>query len=104
MVKLHHDQHAYEKDTTMLVNTEIDIFGSDAYLPLNKFDRALDANHSQPDFQLYEKMMSGACMGELVRLAAIELIEQKVLFQGHFPKEFAIAMEFGTFVTSDIEG
>lgn len=88
----------------MLVNTEIDIFGSDAYLPLNKFDRELDTNHSQPDFQLYEKMMSGACIGELVRLSAIELINEGHLFNRHRPKEFAIAMEFGTSVTSDIEG
>lgn len=104
MVKLESQQHKYPQGTTMLVNTEIDIFGSDAYLPLNKFDRELDGNHSQPDFQLYEKMMSGACIGELVRLSAIELINQKHLFNGHRPTEFAIAMEFSTAVPSDIEG
>ncbi|KAG2235424.1 hypothetical protein INT48_005774, partial [Thamnidium elegans] len=104
MVKLKDQHHKYAEGTTMLVNTEIDIFGSDAYLPLNKFDRELDANHSQPDFQLFEKMMSGACIGELVRLSAIELIKEGHLFNGHRPAEFGIAMEFGTSVTSDIEG
>ncbi|KAI7896247.1 uncharacterized protein EV154DRAFT_492783 [Mucor mucedo] len=104
MVKLKDQQSSYEEGTTMLVNTEIDIFGSDAYLPLNKFDRQLDANHSQPDFQLYEKMMSGACIGELVRLAALELIEKSQLFSGHCPTQFAVALEFGTSVTSAIEG
>lgn len=104
MVKLKDQRHKYAEGTTMLVNTEIDIFGSDAYLPLNKFDRELDANHSQPDFQLFEKMMSGACIGELVRLSAIELIKEGHLFNGHRPAEFGIAMEFGTSVTSDIEG
>lgn len=104
MVKLKDQHSSYEEGTTMLVNTEIDIFGSDAYLPLNKFDRQLDANHSQPDFQLYEKMMSGACIGELVRLAALELIEQNQLFNGHFPVQFAVALEFSTSVTSAIEG
>lgn len=104
MVKLKDQQSNYDEGTTMLVNTEIDIFGSDAYLPLNKFDRQLDNNHSQPDFQLYEKMMSGACIGELVRLAALELINQDLLFNGHRPIEFGIAMEFGTSVTSAIEG
>lgn len=88
----------------MLVNTEIDIFGSDVYLPLNKYDRELDTNHSQPDFQLYEKMMSGACIGELVRLTAFDLIRKDCLFNGHHPTEFAIPMEFGTSITSDIEG
>lgn len=103
IVKLNDQQKHYAEGTTMLVNTEIDIFGSDAYLPLNKFDRILDANHSQPDFQLYEKMMSGACLGELVRLAALELIEQSSLFNGFIPKEFAIPMEFGTSIISKIE-
>jgi hexokinase len=103
MVKLQGQHDQYAEGTTMLVNTEIDIFGSDAYLPLNKYDRELDAHHSQPDFQLYEKMMSGACIGELVRLAALDLIQQGHLFNGHRPIEFDIAMEFGTSVTSDIE-
>ncbi|KAL7313455.1 hypothetical protein PS15m_007202 [Mucor circinelloides] len=106
MVKLKGNQQSkhYSQDTTMLVNTEIDIFGSDAYLPLNKYDRQLDANHSQPDFQLYEKMMSGACIGELVRLAALDLIENGHLFKGHRPTEFAVSMEFSTSIPSDIEG
>ncbi|KAI8636144.1 hypothetical protein BD408DRAFT_426611 [Parasitella parasitica] len=96
--------HCFSPDATMLVNTEIDIFGSDAYLPLNKYDRQLDANHSQPDFQLYEKMMSGACIGELVRLAALDLIENAKLFKGHRPTEFTVSMEFSTSIPSDIEG
>lgn len=104
MVKLKDRQPNYVEGTTMLVNTEIDIFGSDAYLPLNKFDRQLDGSHSQPDFQLYEKMMSGACIGELVRLVALELVEHDQLFNGHCPVEFGVAMEFGTSVTSAIEG
>lgn len=106
MVKLSgkEQNNNYNQDTAMLVNTEIDIFGSDAYLPLNKYDRQLDANHSQPDFQLYEKMMSGACIGELVRLAALDLIENGNLFKGHRPTEFAISMEFSTSIPSDIEG
>ncbi|KAI8366596.1 hypothetical protein BD560DRAFT_332007 [Blakeslea trispora] len=101
--KLQAQQKAYTSDTIMLVNTEIDIFGNDTYLPRNKYDRQLDANHSQPNFQLYEKMMSGACIGELVRLSALDLIEEGHLFEGHRPSELDKAMEFGTAVTSDIE-
>jgi hexokinase len=88
----------------MLVNTEIDIFGSDVYLPLNKYDKILDNNHSQPEFQLYEKMMSGACMGELIRLAALDMIQHDALFEGHKPVEFDVPMEFSTAIPSDIEG
>lgn len=89
----------------MLVNTEIDIFGSDAsYLPQNRFDLALDAEHSQPGFQLYEKMMSGAYLGELVRLVAVELItEHGSLFQGNMPKQLADPWSFTTVLMSTIE-
>ncbi|CAO3587381.1 unnamed protein product [Absidia cylindrospora] len=103
MVKLGSDLKEQYQDQEMLVNTEIDIFGSDAYLPLNRFDRLLDANHNQPEFQLYEKMMSGAYLGELVRLAALELVEEKVLFDGHIPLEFKEMYSFETSQLSTIE-
>ncbi|KAI9475601.1 MAG: hypothetical protein EXX96DRAFT_573920 [Benjaminiella poitrasii] len=103
ILKLHQSEYQKDDTTRMLVNTEIDIFGSDAYLPLNKYDRLLDASHSQPQFQLYEKMMSGACIGELVRLVAIDLIRDGHLFNGHEPKEFEKYMAFETSTTGDIE-
>ncbi|CEG68604.1 hypothetical protein RMATCC62417_04833 [Rhizopus microsporus] len=95
--------HGYQQEGKMLINTEIDIFGSESYLPLNKYDRELDKSHSQPKFQLYEKMMSGAYIGELVRLAALDLIQQGHLFQSHRPKEFDVPLEFDTAIPSDIE-
>ncbi|KAI8081526.1 uncharacterized protein BX664DRAFT_268967 [Halteromyces radiatus] len=103
MVKLNKDHSLYQDDAEMLVNTEIDIFGSDAYLPLNRFDRLLDANHNQPEFQLYEKMMSGAYLGELVRLAALELVKEKYLFDGHIPLEFKDMYSFESSQLSDLE-
>ncbi|KAI7872905.1 hypothetical protein BDF14DRAFT_1750098 [Spinellus fusiger] len=95
--------HTYPPDTEMLINTEIDIFGSEAYLPINAFDRALDASHSQPKFQLYEKMMSGAYLGELTRLAAMELIQNETLFEGNIPKEFEQPWAFSSASTCQIE-
>lgn len=100
MLKL---QGKQKTNGTMLVNTEIDIFGSDSYLPLNDYDRQLDAQHSQHEFQLYEKMMSGAYIGELVRLVCLDLIQQRALFDGNQPQEFDVFLEFGTNVASDIE-
>ncbi|KAI8342603.1 hypothetical protein BC941DRAFT_345488 [Chlamydoabsidia padenii] len=92
-----------QQDQEMLVNTEIDIFGDDDYLPLNRFDRDLNDNHNQPYFQLYEKMMSGAYLGELVRLAALELVQAKVLFDGHIPLEFKEMYSFETSQLSELE-
>lgn len=72
-------------EAEMLINTEIDIFGNDTYLPLTKYDRTLDASHSQPGFQPYEKMLSGAYLGEITRNIAIDFISQGHLFGGEVP-------------------
>ncbi|KAI8146058.1 hypothetical protein BJV82DRAFT_600296 [Fennellomyces sp. T-0311] len=88
----------------MLVNTEIDVFGNTDYLPLTRFDKALDVSHSQPGFQPYEKMMSGAYLGELVRLIAVELIsEHQYLFNGNIPERLRRPWSLTTAVISDLE-
>lgn len=87
----------------MLLNTEIDIFGSESYLPLTSYDIALDAAHNQPKFQLYEKMMSGAYMGELVRLIALDFIKSGELFDGIVPEGFEEPYCFPTMYMSALE-
>jgi hexokinase len=93
----------YTPNTEMLINTEIDIFGTEAYLPLTKYDLALDLSHNQPKFQLYEKMLSGAYMGELTRLIAMDFIEAGLLFGGEMPKGFNQPWSFPTTYMSALE-
>lgn len=93
----------YPEDTEMLINTEIDIFGTEAYLPLTKYDLALDLSHNQPKFQLYEKMLSGAYMGELTRLIAMDFIKAGTLFEGHIPEGFSEPWSFPTMYMSTLE-
>ncbi|EIE78768.1 hypothetical protein G6F46_006616 [Rhizopus delemar] len=93
----------YTPTTEMLINTEIDIFGTEAYLPLTKYDLALDLSHNQPKFQLYEKMLSGAYMGELTRLIAMDFIEAGILFGGEIPKGFNQPWSFPTTYMSALE-
>lgn len=93
----------YPAHTEMLINTEIDIFGTDAYLPLTKYDLILDLSHNQPKFQLYEKMLSGAYLGELTRLIALDFIKAGVLFEGRVPEGFGEAWSFPTMYMSDLE-
>ncbi|ORZ03443.1 hypothetical protein BCR43DRAFT_560138 [Syncephalastrum racemosum] len=88
----------------MLLNTELDIFGNPSYLPLTRFDISLDQSHSQPEFQTYEKMMSGAYLGELTRLIAMELIDQHYLFDGHVPTELHEPWQYTTAAMSEFEG
>ncbi|CAO3681143.1 unnamed protein product [Rhizopus stolonifer] len=104
ITKLDQDiRNKYADCTEMLINTEIDIFGTEAYLPLTKYDLALDLSHNQPKFQLYEKMLSGAYMGELTRLIAMDFIEAGVLFGGQVPKGFDQPWSFPTKHMSTLE-
>jgi hexokinase len=93
----------YPANTEMLINTEIDIFGTEAYLPLTKYDLSLDLSHNQPKFQLYEKMLSGAYMGELTRLIAMDFIKAGILFEGHVPEGFDQPWSFPTMYMSTLE-
>ncbi|KAI7867807.1 hypothetical protein BDF14DRAFT_1799183 [Spinellus fusiger] len=94
---------SYPADTEMLINTEIDIFGNDSYLPLTQYDLALDSSHNQPKFQLYEKMMSGAYLGELTRLVAIDFTRQGILFGGVVPGGLEEVWSFPTLYMSTLE-
>lgn len=93
----------YPSGTEMLINTEIDIFGTESYLPLTKYDLALDLSHNQPKFQLYEKMLSGAYLGELTRLIALDFIKAGALFEGKVPEGFEECWSFPTMYMSTLE-
>lgn len=95
-------------DGIMLINTEIDLFGDESYLPRTRFDRLLDNSHSQQGYQLYEKMTSGAYLGELTRLIAIEVIssgeeDDGRLFNGSVPSKLAKPWGFTTSMMGSIE-
>ncbi|MFX4262713.1 hexokinase [Pelotomaculum propionicicum] len=50
-------------------------------LPLNDFDRQLDRHSEKPGEQVLEKMVSGRYLGELMRLAVLDLVQKGCLFQ-----------------------
>nr|XP_032806838.1 hexokinase-2-like [Petromyzon marinus] len=89
----------------MCVNTEWGAFGDDGALDdvLTEFDRELDHNSLNPGKQLYEKMISGMYLGEIVRLVLVKLTEEGLLFgakvssalgtKGSFETRFVSAME-----------
>lgn len=98
------EQEQQYNDAIMLINTEIDLFGNESYLPLTPFDKALDEQHSQPKFQTYEKMMSGAYLGELARLVIVSLTtEHKVLFGGCLPSQWKEPWTLTTTWMSEME-
>ncbi|KAF9146123.1 glucokinase [Mortierella sp. GBA39] len=90
----------------MILNTEWDAMGKAEYLPQTKYDKEIDAVSLVPGFQEFEKMVSGLYMGELVRLAIVDLIEQNAIFEflgGKVPESLKPRLAFKTLFMSTIE-
>nr|QXR02139.1 HXK5a [Phyllostachys edulis] len=63
----------------MVINTEWGSFKSDK-LPLSEFDKAMDFESLNPGEQIYEKMISGMYLGEIVRRILLKLAHDASLF------------------------
>uniref|UniRef100_UPI00398E372A hexokinase HKDC1-like isoform X1 n=1 Tax=Pristiophorus japonicus TaxID=55135 RepID=UPI00398E372A len=68
----------------MCINTEWGAFGDDGTLEdiRTAFDREIDSGSLNPGKQLFEKMISGMYMGELVRLILVKITRMAMLFNG----------------------
>lgn len=74
----------------MVVNMEWGAFGDNGCLDFMRtsYDYEVDSCSLNPNKQVYEKMMSGMYMGEIVRLIILDLYEKEVLFVGHRDQEW----------------
>uniref|UniRef100_A0A8D2M4N6 Hexokinase-2 n=1 Tax=Zonotrichia albicollis TaxID=44394 RepID=A0A8D2M4N6_ZONAL len=68
----------------MCINMEWGAFGDDGVLNdiRTEFDREIDMGSLNPGKQLFEKMISGMYMGELVRLILVKMAKDGLLFGG----------------------
>lgn len=89
----------------MIINTEWGAFGDRGELDfiLTEFDEAVDKNSINKGKQLFEKMISGMYMGELVRRVLENLTREKVLFEGKGSEQLFTVGKFLTKYVSDIE-
>ncbi|KTG02809.1 hypothetical protein cypCar_00022605, partial [Cyprinus carpio] len=89
----------------MCVNMEWGAFGDDGALDdiRTEFDREIDAGSLNPGKQLFEKMISGMYMGELVRLILVKMAKDGLLFQGHTTPDLLTTGHFQTSFISAIE-
>ncbi|XP_036382129.1 hexokinase-2 [Megalops cyprinoides] len=89
----------------MCVNMEWGAFGDDGVLGdlRTEFDRDIDAGSLNPGKQLFEKMISGMYMGELVRLILVKMTKDDMLFQGKATPELLTTGRFQTSFVSAIE-
>ncbi|MGH0139083.1 UNVERIFIED_CONTAM: hypothetical protein FKN15_022481 [Acipenser sinensis] len=85
----------------MCINTEWGSFGDDGSLEdiRTEFDREIDRGSLNPGKQLFEKMVSGMYMGELVRLILVKMAKEGLLFEGRITPEL---LTKGTFETKHI--
>ncbi|CAI7665340.1 unnamed protein product [Penicillium glandicola] len=71
------------EDATVIINTEYGAFDNECkVLPLTPFDRQIDEESAHPGTQIYEKMVSGLYIGEMLRLVMLKMYEQGILFKG----------------------
>ncbi|CAN6341339.1 unnamed protein product [Urochloa humidicola] len=67
------------KSGNMVINTEWGSFKSDK-LPLSEYDKAMDFESLNPGEQIYEKLISGMYLGEIVRRILLKLAHDASLF------------------------
>lgn len=74
-----------QQSANMVINMEWGAFGNNGCLDFIRtaYDYEIDQCSLNPKKQIYEKMMSGMYMGEIVRLIIIDLFEKELLFVGH---------------------
>ncbi|XP_020663660.1 hexokinase HKDC1 [Pogona vitticeps] len=68
----------------MCINTEWGAFGDDGSLDdiRTEFDKEIDLGSINPGKQMFEKMISGLYLGELVRLILLKMAREGLLFNG----------------------
>jgi hexokinase len=94
----------FKEAKSVIVNTELGMFGRHGILPLTSWDRKLAASHPRPDFQPLEHLVSGMYLGEIARLALVDAIEKTGIFAGVVPSSLNAAYSLGTDTLSVFEG
>uniref|UniRef100_A0A4W6FY07 Hexokinase-3 n=1 Tax=Lates calcarifer TaxID=8187 RepID=A0A4W6FY07_LATCA len=105
MEELRHIDLVEGDEGRMCVNTEWGAFGDDGRLEdiRTEFDREIDRGSLNPGKQLFEKMVSGMYMGELVRLILVKMAREGLLFEGRITPELLTKGKFETKHVSAIE-
>jgi hexokinase len=92
----------HESAKNVIVNTELSMFGG-GILPYTRWDKALLATHSRPDFQPLEHFVGGGYIGEIARLILIEGIQTAGLLGGVIPPSLVERYSLDTETLSRIE-
>ncbi|KAK0571763.1 hypothetical protein LWI29_021086 [Acer saccharum] len=77
------------KSGEMVINMEWGNFRS-SHLPLTEYDHALDAESKNPGEQIFEKVISGMYLGEIVRRVLYRMAEEAAFFGDTIPPKLNI--------------
>eukprot|EP00063_Salmo_salar_P042273 XP_014017108.1 PREDICTED: hexokinase-2-like isoform X1 [Salmo salar] len=105
MEEMRHLELVEGDEGRMCVNMEWGAFGDDGALEdlRTDFDQDIDAGSLNPGKQLFEKMISGMYMGELVRLILVKMAKEDLVFQGHITPDLVTNGQLQTSFVSAIE-
>lgn len=94
-----------EEPTQVIINTEWGAFGDQGTLEFvrTRYDKEVDLASVNPGKQIFEKMISGMYMGELVRRAVLHLAEEGVIFSGRLSEKMKTIYAFRTKYVSQVE-
>ncbi|XP_077233998.1 hexokinase-1-like isoform X2 [Tasmannia lanceolata] len=73
----------------MVINMEWGGFHS-SYLPITEFDVCLDVESSNPGEKIFEKLISGMYLGEIVRRVLLRIAEETAIFGESIPSKLRI--------------
>ncbi|XP_061115711.1 hexokinase-4 isoform X1 [Conger conger] len=105
MEEMHTVELVEGEEGRMCVNTEWGAFGDNGELDEFRleYDRLVDEMSLNPGQQLYEKLISGKYMGELVRLVLLKLVNEDLLFNGEASDLLKTKGSFETCFVSQVE-
>ncbi|KAG5569664.1 hypothetical protein H5410_059430 [Solanum commersonii] len=89
------------KSGEMVINMEWGNFRS-SHLPVTEYDQNLDVESLNPGEQIYEKMISGMYLGEILRRVLCRMAEEASLFGDYVPSKLKIPFILRPYLHSSI--
>ncbi|GLJ30494.1 hypothetical protein SUGI_0603460 [Cryptomeria japonica] len=83
------------KSGSMVINMEWGNFWS-SHLPMTEYDVAFDAESLNPGEQIFEKLISGMYLGEIVRRVLYRIAKETTLVGDFIPSKLAIPFQLST--------
>ncbi|XP_035221455.1 hexokinase-1-like [Stegodyphus dumicola] len=94
-----------DEPNQVIINTEWGAFGDNGCLDFlrTEIDRQIDENSINKGKQLFEKMISGMYMGEIVRRIVVKLANEGLMFKGNLSEKFKTPNAFKAKYVSHVD-